>query len=430
MTTPRRHGISIVLPTMRAPDQCPLPTQFLASGLQDRLDVQFIFMLNGKQPRPDSGLGNFNGLEAIILGNDRYFGSCEENAYRSQDVARRMRSYVLMMGEHDHVDWAAMADALDMMDSKKVEVLGINILGRQMKADGAHTDLLSAPLADSASQAFPIVAHMMDGGVVGGRTGYAAMLNIYGPLDWAAYLGCHLYTRGAFLRMLSYRTVEHVYATGYKQMRYLADTDARYGFFARPVITRISEDDEKRQQGRFSWGWLMEHRRVHGDSSCFGIANLQHLNELGDDQLFSVIAHSRTWGQIRDNGVSVYRDSNMLKVAMLWGHTSLAAVVVGNSHYMHQDGCSLALAELRYLRDYALRLVRTWPGSKDDAIPPLLRQAASLIHLYLNDSEATEALVVRAAAAVQKVLTLLTPENMDALCVASFAAYADSLPQR
>jgi hypothetical protein len=154
------------------------------------------------------------------------------------------------------------------------------------------------------------------------------------------------------------------------------------------------------------------------------------MNELEDDHLFSVLAHSRTWGQIREEGISIYRDSNMLKVAMLWGHAALAAVLAANSHYMQQDGASQALAEIRYLRDYLLRLVRTWPGQADDAILPLLRQSASLIHLYLGDSEATEVLLVQAASALQQVLGRLTPEGMDRLCIASFAAYSDRLPQR
>jgi hypothetical protein len=198
-TTAHPHRLSIIVPTVGRHADCPLPASYLASGIAARLDVQFVFMLNAKVPAPHSEVTRIDNVETILVGNDRYFGACEENIYRVQDVARLLRDYVLIIGEHDAIDWESLCAALDMASLNKLEMLGINVLGRQQKADLSYSELPGITALSHDCSAALLARHLLMGGIVDGALGLAAIFATYGQVDWAAFVGSHLYTRQSLM---------------------------------------------------------------------------------------------------------------------------------------------------------------------------------------------------------------------------------------
>jgi hypothetical protein len=428
-----RHSLSLVIPTVAPYTSCKIPQQFLQSGLTDRFDLQLVFMQNAKAPRPQSETLQIDGVDAIVVGNDRYFGSCEENIFRVRDLGRVLRDMVLVVGEHDRIDWAALCGALDFAAAQRLEIVGLNVLGCQLRGDGTEAQLPAVPALEGEATANLLVRQLLAGAVLDGSLALPALMSTYGPIDWSAFIGNHLYSRAALMRILQYRQVEHVYSFPYMQLQYLADSRLRYGFYNGTPIHRISAEHDKARQGKFSWGWLVEHRRVQGASDCFWVANLSHLHDLDDDALFLLLVNGRNIAQVAGaDENTVFHQNFMLQGCLMWCHAVLAALVTGNSHYLGRDHASASLMDARYLLNFLTRLVRTLEQPRMQAahagvaaLCAALRPVPLLLRSYLVEPHASEQTCVLAASKVAHAMPLLAPEMMLALNHASFDAYAD-----
>lgn len=426
------HTISIIVPTVGKYTDCALPAQYLAAGVAHRVRAHFVFLLNSKVPDNRSGITTIDGVDVLVVGSDRYFGSCEENIYRVQDVARHLQARVVCIGEHDFIDWEALCDALDFAQSNSLEILGVNILGRQLKDDGSYSELLGIPALESEAPANTLAQYLVGGGVIDGAIGYSAMLSTYGPIDWAAFIGAHIYSRNAFVRVLQYRFVEHVYSFSHMHLRYIQESKLRYGFFARAPFHRISHEFKDTRDGTFTFGWLAEHRRVHGNSSCFWAAILSHVNAIRDDKLFFLVANAQNIGHVQAaDGDIAYSPNYLIRTLFVWSHSAIAALLDGESHYLKTGASAQSLVEVNYVREFMrrlsdnLKMASAAPACAEAApIAISLDQIVTLLRNYSLEPLAADRLLLLAAGKLGTIINTMSPELMKNLNYFSFQDFA------
>jgi hypothetical protein len=259
------------------------------------LRTQFVVLVNERFPtnRPIPSLHeDFDGFAVVSVPNERYFGSCEDNLARTRTLLPALGDYTFFVGDHDDIDWVVVEQSVHRARSQGLGALAWNVMNCQRTEDGAFDQLPG--LSDSSSELTASVdcRSMVAGAVMRSDVGFASLIAQFGPLDWAAYLGNHLYSRRVLARVLSYRTVESVYSLVYMQAAAFTDFPVLYGVVSEPAIYRRSDDFLRLARGQSRSTWLQEHRTVYGGSPFFHVAMLKHILELRPRAIASLFLHS------------------------------------------------------------------------------------------------------------------------------------------
>jgi hypothetical protein len=427
--THNKVEVTIVIPAVMDIEHCSIISSYLNSNVIDQVFVQFVYLSNKKEVEKtlNSNIKTFDDHEIIHVMNDRYFGSCEENIYRVQDFAGLFKPLVFLVGEHDNIEWDLLTEALDYFKSHHLDAMGWNILSQQLLADNSYSSEPAViPLTDD-TLANNYVNMLFGGQSLPFSVGYAAIISTYGPIDWAAYLGNHLFKIEVFYKLLQYRFSESIYSLVYKQAVLFNTHKANYGFFEKSVIHRISNEFLKIKTSTHSFGWLEEHRRVNGNSNVFWISNLSHLTQVEDTALFNSISYSFCVGNVPNElGEITYMRSSMLKNILQWSINVIAYKLEGKSYYFPQAVGSGSLQDVRYIHLYLTKFLSIMYSSPSfqNVLPSDLLQRLSDAKLYLSqyldNIYSSDVLLKHAYERILTALPLLTDETLASLNNLSF----------
>ena len=354
----QKPAITIIIPSVKPLEDSDIIPSFLASGIKDRLFVQFVYLRNLRKPDDKkSGLESFETHEVLTVTNDRFFSTCEENLYRMQDVLGLLKPYIFCIGEHDAMDWAALEAALEYRQLLSIDVMGWNMLYKQAKPDGTYSSGLGlTEPQDAGHPAYPYVKAMFEGAVFDSSIAYPAMLSLYGPLDWAAFIGNHLYSLPAFTRLLQYTFREAMYSHVFKQAQMLTEYPLRYGFCNAPVIHRIADEFIGKMQG-VEW-WNPEARTVMGNTANIWVQLLLHMVELQNDALFDVMAMSVCLTQIpNETGDIALGRFAILNYGFAWMTDVVRRYAGHKSRYFPDLPCNRSLQDIRTCKLFLSKLL-------------------------------------------------------------------------
>lgn len=349
--------LSIVIPSVVDHEQSPLLASW-RKGLTPSFVPQFVFLINLKQQngsKADASIEHKADHDVVIVPSDRYFGSCEENIGRVADCMDLLGDYVVIVGEHDAIDWHQLDLAMEQILSNKLDALAVNISCFQLQEDGSSACLKALIEHDDSLTTTPVVKALMAQKVMSSRIGFPALISHFGPIDWAAYIGSHIYRREVLRRVFMYKTSEHVYSLVYKQAMLFCRADYRYSLFIDTPISRISNDFLKMKQGSYSPGWLENHRTVLGHSPCFWITNNEYIASLRDPGEAMVFIYSSCLSQVPgEDAEPVYRREYFLKHLLSFCVSALQYANEGRSYYLPEGVKSGSLADTytvyRFLR--------------------------------------------------------------------------------
>lgn len=394
--------LTIVAPSVADPADSALVTSWRLNP-SNRFDVQFVFLINSKlQPSTFACQHEKHSSHSILyVPSDRYFGSCEENISRLGDFIDLLGEYILIVGEHDAIDWVQLEQALDVITSNQLDALAININCCQKKPDQSFEGVSAFARIETSSRASMVAKSLLDGNVLSSQIAFPALISCFGPIDWAAYIGSHIYTRETLRRVLMYKRSEWVYSLVYNQLQFFCESGCRYGLFDGMPVTRISDDFLKVRQNRHSWGWLENHRTVRGLSPCFWIANLESINEIDDPALISLVVYSYCLSIVPgEDGSTLYRHHPFLRSALHWCLSAIEHKLKGRSYYFAAEVASGGLGDLytisRFLKKF-IRIAETnssLPRLHKPCFLSLITAAFLEIHSFLIQSAAeTQSLV-------------------------------------
>ncbi len=427
---------SILIPTVNPEGGARLIQSFLEHGPNAKLHPQFVILVNPKTPSP-AGFEHKQFLEYEFLRvfSDRHFGSCEENIYRTQDFSSFFYDWIFCIGEHDIVDWALLERAILFSEENSLDVCGWNILHMQEKVGGGYSTALSVGPTQSSRFGTNEVELLFSGIVLPARIAFPAILSAYGPIDWAAYIGSHLFKKSTFESVLRYRYSEYIYSFVFKQLRHFcSDSRVRYGFFSDPVLRRVAGEylqlSRERERGKMSW--LEEHRIVSGGSPFFWIALLEYINRIEDDNLFNLVTNSICYSHSPDqNGNISIRLTPFLSCLLAWASSSVAFRLKGSSYYLGGACRASALYELEFVQSFLVRLRHCIETSEAYAnVEPELRWALDSaifnIRTYLVGGFRSDALLISSHSRLKETLLNLKPESQLAWNDKSFRLYLNN----
>lgn len=419
----QKHGISIIIPAVKPLADCPIIPAFLESGIADSLDVQFVYMYNPKQVvRAPSERQQNETHEVLHVTTDLYFSSCEDNFYRVQDFSGLLKEHVFVIGEHDRIVWPQLVKALQRCNEQKLDVLGWNIHSKQKREDGSYSTAAGVFNPVLAGPAAEIVQALRDGEVTEGAIGFMSLLALFGPIDWASYIGSQLYSRGAFQRILMHKLQEQIYSFTFKQMLFCNQSGVRYGFMEEAVVWRVSDELLRMREGVHSWGWFEEHRRVHGHSNQFWIACMAYLLQFEDDALFHLIANCLCTSEVAgaDDSSKSINCYTMVSHLFSWAIESLRFKFNSDSFYLPGQP-SGSLQDAEYVRLFYRRMLKGYAALPDVYAPfskeyrGLLEQALWSLDGYLEAPKANEPLLMLAVQQLTLARGMLTGEMMIAV---------------
>lgn len=225
--------------------------------------------------------------------SDRYLLSCEENLSRIKLVINGLGDYILILGETDFVDLKLLARVVEAMRHSGFDVLAIGASNIGYSSSG---DILKAPSLfttnsahlNSASNLFNAISNPSSIA----RSSYSSILNALGPLDWAAYIGSHIYRRDVLATILSYHYPEYVYSLVYQQLQFHSEHSVSYGILNVPVIQRDSHDYDNRLSRSEKGGnisWLVSHRTDRGLSPFFHVSHFCYLSQIPCARSFELV---------------------------------------------------------------------------------------------------------------------------------------------
>lgn len=420
-------GLSLVVPVVGEISDCSFVSEFL-SLVPEKIDLNVVYLVNGKTPRQSSFLGVDRGINILVVGNDRYFGSVEENVFRLQDVAGFLKQHVYIIGEHDRVDWPNMAEALTAAESKNIDVMAVNIQGEQILDSGRSSKSLTLPdrsTGKSINLCNDIVDNLFLGGVLSGDLAFPSMLALYGPSDWAAFIGSHIYSSKSLLRILSFRYSDHVYSLVYANLAYQVTAKTNYGFFPKHVASRISNEFLRQRNNSYHHGWLEEHRRVSGLSGFFWISQIAYINQIAEDRLFSLISNCRTLAQ-RSNkrGEIILSEDFFIGDLLIWSFNILESSNKSKSFYLEGINSGNYLYDARLIMIF-LKRFSSWVSlsAKNEKLAQCLNLAQNSISIFLNNNQADANAMSDAAMYIWAAINLLPQgekESMHNLAIKEF----------
>jgi hypothetical protein len=381
-----------------------------------------------------NNIQKFNQYEIVTVVNDRYFGSCEENLYRVGDFSDLLYEHVFCVGEHDFIDWALLNSALERFSEQKLGVLAWNIKCRQMTSRGDYAELSAIFPLDFQSTANEYCHMLLSKEVLDSTLAYPALISIYGPIDWAAYLGNHLFRKDIFQKVLQYKFSEYVYSFVYKQLLLFSSNQIRYGFFEDSVIWRISDDFLKIKEDRHSAGWLEDHRTVQGLSNCFWISNLQYLVEVKNKSLFNLVTNSMYFPQLPDINTETiqYAHFNSLIQFLMWSMQVINYKLNGKSYYFNDLTSSGGMGDIFTVSEYLKILLnqaqinKIYGACSEHFITHLLPVVIFLSN-YLGVNCSSGLLLENCLNHLDKLIKLIEPQSLISLNQKSFSQYASSI---
>jgi hypothetical protein len=410
---------------------------FAASGIENQLKAQFVYLLNRKDlsfPLDQTATGTRAGVETVYIGNDRYFGSCEENLFRLRDVVDILKPLVLIIGETDEINWPNLAEAARLSSDEHLDAVLLNIQNIQNKRSGGTANMFVAQQLNEDSLQNTFCRSLMNGRTLSTSVAYPAVASMYGPIDWLAFIGNHLYSRTTLRGILKYRFTEHVYSFVYMQALYFAEHSGRYRMFMPETVNRISNDFvSENSQKMPALGWLREHRTVNGQSETLWIANVFHLLQIEDDHLFALLAMSLNLAHTpsgNDDGITFVRNS-MVRQIMHWINAVLYEKFNGTSFYLKGQGRGRLDDEIWAIHRFLKRLVTSAPAYEGSFCPAFVEkidEATIFTSLYFKDVEQSAEVLREASAAVSAALSVLTDEVLRHFQTRSFRHYANRQP--
>ena len=351
----QRIELSILVPTTEDHRNSRILRDYLQSQQRKNLGVQFVFLLNDRKAigQHRSEVVSQGDHEIVVVANDRYFGACEDNLYRVQDFGGLLKPIVFSVGGHDSIDWEALQEAVEHFVRHRLGALAWNLMSEQKLPDGRYAGLAALTELSDDLAANNVVRGLTAGEIMPSNLGNAAMTSTYGPIDWQAYLGCHLLAREVFLGLLQYHFGEAVYSLVYKQATYFHHHPVPYAYWSKPIIHRRSDDFNRIQQGNYSSGWLADHRTTAGASPIFWIANMRYMTEMRSDVLFNLFASSLTLTHVpAEGGGSAYTRMATLGNLVLWSAEVVRDALARRSHYFPDLKIGASLRDLRCVADF------------------------------------------------------------------------------
>ena len=423
-----QHEITIVIPSIKALSESAIINSYMASPVRERVKVQFVYLQNLKHPtgNEQSTIEQFPTHELITVANPWFFTTADENIFRIQDFLPLLKPFIFVVGEHDAIDWPQLLEALVFREKNQLDVLGWNVLCREQWANGTEALNLSLiPLADD-SVANHFIQRLFRGEVLPGVIGYAALYSIYGGLDWAAYIGNHLYSKAALSRLLQYSFSEYIYGQVYKQAVFFTEQNTRYGIYTEAVIHRFSNDFEKQRRGEKSW---VSPRHANGASPIYWFVHLPCLYEIEDDALFCHLLFSlRLIQRPTEHGEVISERMANFPCVLKWMEEVLLFAVHGRSYYFPNKSATGMLRDVRQIMKLLIRIGHQFEKNPIFAdLPPkallLLQEALIKLASYLGELHADIELLSRAATTLAEMANQFTAPLLVALNKVTFDAY-------
>ena len=424
-----RLEVTIVIPSIKPLEECNLISSFLESNVVGIIYPQFVFMYNGKGIDPDCSTKTsvLDSHELIIVGNDRYFGSCEENIYRTQDFVNLFKERVFWIGEHDIVQWSTLHNALEFAQSNCVDMLGWNVVYSEEKEDGTTAYRLAISRAPETTKSGHYVNALLGGRVIEARIGYTAMLSLYGPTDWSAFIGSHSYSREACKRVMAYKASEAFYSHVFKQAQFAIDYPARYGFFNSPVIVRTSDAFMRARGGLRPVGAI--DRIAQGGSPSLTVGCLIHLYDLEDERLFHLLLNSICLAiEPVDDGNLGYARNAMLHHIIGFALEALSYSLTAHSHYFPSVK-SGSLRDILYVMLFFRRLSNgmkavPWIYHPLDAkVPELFQEVSELLSAHLQAMGPGNDFLMAAGRCLLETRSLIKAEELSIMNQRSFSHF-------
>lgn len=409
---------------------------YCASPIRNELRAQFIFLLNRKDlsfPLDKTQVATRDDVQTVYIGNDRYFGSCEENLFRLRDIIDIVKPLVLVIGESDQIHWPNLAQAARMAADDRLDALLLNVHNTQQKRAGGVSSVSAVCNLADTSQQNHFFRALAAGRTLGSNVAWPATASLFGPIDWFAFIGHHLYSRTALRGILKYRFTEHVYSFVYMQALYFCSRAGRYRLFVPEVVNRISNDfRSEHAAGERDLGWLREHRVVNGQAQALWIANVHHLLQIENDRLFALLAMSLTVAY-RPSGendeIMLARDA-MLRQLLYWIAAVLGEKLSGISYYLKTPGpCRLddeVWAALRFLKRLRA-VVDQYSGDGAARLAHAVGRAAMHLSLFFDDIDHAQPALADAIAALNDALAVLNEETLRHCQETSFSRYMQAL---
>lgn len=425
---------TILIPTTNIDVANNIVDSFLNAKNLDPVYIQFVFLINSKNEFSiNQSWNKFDSYELVIIGADRYFGSCEENIYRSQDFSTCFKDYVFCIGDGDEINWDSLSEALDYAYINNLDACAWNINHKQIDKEFGFSEERSIGPLEINSNANNFVKLLFNNEILPASIGFPALLSVFGPVDWAAYLGNHLFRKQAFQRILSYRTNEYVYSFVFKQLRYFTEnTDARYGFIFKPVITRVAAefDSLRENNGVKKISWLEDHRMVTGGSPVFWVAILNYLNSIHNNYIFDLVINSFMYSHSPDDNYKIYINYHSSLIQLLnWCKSSLLFKTNGHSYYLGKEVAFSSIYELSYIHDFLKNLKESFRrlNIKKEHSDMLLNQSIVSLNCYLNGYQDSYNLLTEAVNSINNLISIMTQDFVIQLHLKSFDLYIDKL---
>jgi len=423
--------ITIVVPSVGPFDAIPVIRNYLSSDSRDRFDVQFIVLMNSKRFNENdvSRVDRADNCEVWYISNDRYYGSCEENISRVEGFSGNFKDLIFCVGEHDVIDWTELARSVAYFRSKDLGAMGWDIVVKQKYAGGrTETKGSFSPINGGRSSRY--VNMLLGGCVLPSDLAYSSILSSYGPMDWAAYLGNHLYKKDVFLAILNYTFKEKVYSFVFQQATYFSTRKIRYGLYVNCVIQRVSSDfDElinKIPSAKISW--LQEHRLVRGRSNVFHVAILSHLIDIDNRELFNLISGSLCLSHIpnQDGSIGVIY-SSLIAHMIEWSKRVLVESLVGRSMIFPSELKFSSNGDMEYVRKFLIKMLNCLDFSCFSDVGNALRfdllEVATLLESYMEVGFRQDDVINRALELLIGVQGKIKPEHFISLNDNSFGEF-------
>ena len=251
---------------------------------------------------------------------------------------------------------------------------------------------------------------------------YPWLISRIGPIDWAAFIGSHIYARFFFAQMLSYATTDNVYSLTYRMIVVASQTaKTSYRYEREVLVTRVSKDllwaglpaenpeNKSIKENLFPHKrpWLEEHRLALGRCGHFSLSNLLHITQL-PDKLAYVVMTSFTLSLCRngDNGLGFTRNSFML-LSLIFAINTLKTSVNGPSYFLAgAKNAKISGFDARIIRDYLAKLIKVHASAaqgqgirrfSDESMQNLANSYSELSAMLLDETLQWHAYAINAA---------------------------------
>jgi hypothetical protein len=435
MTKTSKQTISVVVPAVGSVKESKVLQSYYDSQFE-HYKVQFVFLVNTREPnrgrKPE--LMNLKMHDILTIYCDRYFGSCEENISRLGDFIDLLGDVIVIVGEHDYVDWKELAVASESFFEKALDAMAINLKCTQRQSDGSYASLDAIAPIDANISGYDYTQVLLSGQVLGSEIAFPALISCFGPIDWAGFIGSHFFKKEVLKRILMFKFSEDVYSLTYRQLCLFSSTSCRYSYYSGTPIHRISDEYLQMAEGRHSLGWLEEHRTVRGLSPFFWIANLQYLVEIQNPFLFVLVtfSHCLSCTPNAERGIAHVHYS-FYTMVLKWCYEVLNHKLSGRSHYLPDTSISCDLGDLHTVYAYLEKL--TTISASDVELTKLLgastlarlENATRYLDCYLKSLSDSSKLIHLAIGEIDAIRSSVDAQRLVALCDASFTRYLSSM---